>query len=230
MQVYTMISILYEDSMLLAAVKPAGILSQSSPQEAESMLSLLSAQCGGTVYPVHRLDRDTGGVMVFARTQPAAAALSEAMARREVGKIYCCMVSGCPQPERGILRDLLYTDRNRGKTFVVTRMRKGVKEAELAYEVLAAGPEKSLLRVALHTGRTHQIRVQFASRRLPLAGDSRYGGGRGALALWCASLDLRHPADDRPMAFFAPPEAEIWAPYAGELGEERLRAPFPALT
>ena len=203
--------------MLLAAVKPAGILSQSSPQEAESMLSLLSAQCGGTVYPVHRLDRDT-------------AALSEAMARREVGKIYCCIVSGCPQPERGILRDLLYTDRNRGKTFVVTRMRKGVKEAELAYEVLAAGPEKSLLRVALHTGRTHQIRVQFASRRLPLAGDSRYGGGRGALALWCASLDLRHPADGRPMAFFAPPEAEIWAPYAGELGEERLRAPFPALT
>ena len=214
-----MISILYEDGRLFVAVKPAGVLSQPSPRQEESMLSLLSEQRGGTVYPVHRLDRETGGVMVFARTRSAAAALSEAMARREAEKVYCCVVSGCPRPERGELRDLLYTDRGRGKTFVVQRMRKGVREASLSYETVAAAGGRSLLRVVLHTGRTHQIRVQFASRKLPLAGDGRYGGGPGELALWCAGLAFPHPGDGRRMAFSLPPEAAgVWEPFAGFLG------------
>ena len=170
-----MISILHLDPSLVICIKPAGILSQPSPHSEESMLSLLAARCGGEIFPVHRLDRETGGVMVFARTQRAAACLSQAMARREVRKIYCCVVSGHPLPERGVLKDLLYTDRARGKSFVVQRMRKGVKEAALSYEVLAAGEAHSLLRIELHTGRTHQIRVHMAYTGHPVAGDPVYG-------------------------------------------------------
>lgn len=225
-----MIPVLYRDPSLLVCVKPAGVLSQPAPGEEESLLSLLGAQEDCVLYPVHRLDRGVGGVMVCAKTSRAAAALSAAVQSRILEKIYLCVTRGRPQQPEAVLQDLLLHDRARNKSFVVTRKRSGVKEASLSYRVLAQNEDRTLLAVRLHTGRTHQIRVQFASRRLPLIGDGKYGGGRGTLALWCASLDLRHPADGRPMAFFAPPEAEIWAPYAGELGEERLRAPFPALT
>ena len=222
-----MISILHLDPSLVICIKPAGILSQPSPHSEESMLSLLAARCGGEIFPVHRLDRETGGVMVFARTQRAAACLSQAMARREVRKIYCCVVSGHPLPERGVLKDLLYTDRARNKSFVVQRMRKGVKEAALSYEVLAAGEAHSLLRIELHTGRTHQIRVQFSSRRLPLVGDAKYGGERGELALWCAALRFCHPASGGMTTFFAPPPAAgIWEEFPGQIDETRLCAPL----
>ena len=201
-----MISILHLDPSLVICVKPAGILSQPSPRSEESMLSLLAARCGGEIFPVHRLDRETGGVMVFARTQCAAACLSQAM---------------------GVLKDLLYTDQARGKSFVVQRMRKGVKEAELSYEVLAAGEAHSLLRIELHTGRTHQIRVQFSSRRLPLVGDAKYGGERGELALWCAALRFCHPASGGMTTFFAPPPAAgIWEEFPGQIDETRLCAPL----
>lgn len=187
------------------------------------MLSLLAAQCGGTVYPVHRLDRETGGLMVFARTRPAAAALSRSLGEME--KIYCCIVTGRPPEDRGVLRDLLFTDRARSKTFVVKRMRKGVKEAELSYETAAVSGERSLLRVALHTGRTHQIRVQFASRRIPLAGDAKYGGGPGQLALWCMALSLPHPFSGQRLSYFAPPPSEgVWAEFAGAIS--RFKNPF----
>ena len=209
-----MLTILQQDGEILVCVKPAGVLSQPSPHSAESMLSLLENQCGGTVYPVHRLDRETGGVMVFARTRRSAAALSAQIAGGAMEKVYYCVLSA-PQPaERGTLEDLLFTDRARGKTFVVRRPRKGVRAASLSYEAAAEAQGRHLLRVWLHTGRTHQIRAQFASRRLPLIGDARYGGAPGELALWCAGLGFSHPVGGERLSFFLPPpETGVWAAF-----------------
>ncbi len=207
-----MISVIFEDKSIIVCVKEPGILSQPSPTCGESMLSLLAAQCGGAVFPVHRLDRETGGLMVFARTQRAAARLSTAIAEKQFKKEYLCMVEGHPDVKSGTLTDLLFKDSARGKSFVVQRMRKGVKEAVLDYETLAENDAHSLLRVRLHTGRTHQIRVQFSSRKLPLAGDRKYGGSGKELALWSCALAFPHPVTKKPMSFTLLPQAQgIWA-------------------
>lgn len=203
-----MIALLYEDRDLVVCVKPPALLSQSG--SGEDILELLGRQLGCTLYPVHRLDRGVGGVMVFARTSRAAAALSAAIQRRELDKEYLCLVRGRPAPDSGVYRDLLLHDRTRNKTFVVDRMRGGVKEASLAYQVLDQREGASLVRVRLHTGRTHQIRVQFASRKTPLLGDGKYGGGSGQIALWSFHLAFPHPADGKRMDFFRLPEGRPW--------------------
>lgn len=205
-----MLSILYKDPDILAVVKPAGLLSQEGPAGTASMLSLLRAQEGGEVYPVHRLDREAAGVMVYARTKKAAAALSGAVQRRELGKRYLCICKGCPQEAAGTYRDLLLHDKARNKTFVVARPRGGVKEAVLHYRVLDTREGLSLVEVELVTGRTHQIRVQFSSRRLPLAGDRKYGGGPGELALWSREVSFPHPSTGRTMTFTQDPQGELW--------------------
>ena len=128
------------------------------------MPRLLSEELGGDIYCVHRLDRAVGGVMVYARTAAAAAALSRQIAACQFHKEYLAVVQGCPAEDSAVLRDLLFWDRTKNKSFVVKRQRGGVKDAELEYALLEALPELSLLRVILHTGRTHQIRVQFSSR------------------------------------------------------------------
>ena len=169
-----MIPILYLDNAILVCVNPAGILSQGAPEGGTDLPVLLSRQCGGQVYPIHRLDRGVGGVMVYARTKPAAGALSRAVQLGALKKEYLCIVSGGPEAAEGIYRDLLFHDSTRNKTFVVQRLRKGVKEASLSYRVLDTSGNRSLVRIQLHTGRTHQIRVQFASRGMPLLGDRKY--------------------------------------------------------
>jgi len=213
-----MISVVFEDKSIVVCIKPAGILSQPSPTCSESMLSLLSAQCGGEVFPVHRLDRETAGLMVFARTQAAAAKLSAAIADKRFQKEYLCIVEGRPTEDTGALRDLLFKDSARGKSFVVQRMRKGVKEAVLDYALLSSNDTHSLLRVKLHTGRTHQIRVQFSSRKLPLAGDRKYGGSGSELALWSVSLSFPHPVTKKLLTFSQLPPAEgCWAAFGEAL-------------
>ena len=162
--------ILYKDRALAVAVKPAGVLSESP-----GMPEMLRDSLGGSFYCVHRLDAAVGGVMVYARTGQAAAKLSDAMARKRFTKEYLAVVQGRPEQDRAVLRDLLFHDKSVNKTYVVDRMRRGVKEAELEYTVMCSKGELSLLRIRLHTGRSHQIRVQFASRALPLLGDARYG-------------------------------------------------------
>ena len=180
------------------------------------MPALLAAQLGGEFFCVHRLDRDVGGVMVYARTADAAAALSAAVAARRVKKTYLAVCCGAPEQSSGTLRDLLYHDRARNKTYVVQRQRRGVKEAVLDYTVLAAaetdaGP-LTLLRIALGTGRSHQIRVQFASRRLPLAGDAKYGSPvrTGGIALWSEALRFAHPETGEMLEFEARPQGGVW--------------------
>lgn len=171
--------ILFEDEGLIVCVKPPGMISQRDSGGGESMADSLAAYTGGVIFPVHRLDRETGGIMVFAKTPRSAAALSRQISERSFEKEYLAMLHGVPEEEEGILRDLLFKDSAKNKSYVVSRERKGVRKAELCYRLLETavieGAEYSLISVRLHTGRTHQIRVQFAHRKMPLAGDKRYG-------------------------------------------------------
>lgn len=204
--------ILYRDDALAVCVKPQGALSQDAGPE--SVPGLLRAALGAaSVYPVHRLDQAAGGVMVYALTERAAASLSRAVQAGQLEKEYLAVVRGTVDPAAGEWEDLLYHDQRRNKTFTVTRMRKGVKQARLAYRVLAAAGEESLVAVRLYTGRTHQIRVQFASRRHPLAGDGRYGGGKAPdLGLWSWRLTFPHPETGAAMTFTSPPPW-TWTPF-----------------
>lgn len=203
--------ILYKDDHLIVIEKPSGVLSQLDASGGDSIPKRLEAQ-GFTVKPVHRLDRATGGVMVYPLTDRSAAALSALVQDHEqFVKEYLAVVSGCPSEPSGEMQDLLYHDVRKNKSYVVNRKRGGVKHAKLTYEVLDTaehgGDTYSLVRVRLQTGRTHQIRVQFASRRLPLAGDSRYGGLRTCpLALWSYRLTFPHPTSGEVIGNCSPPD------------------------
>ena len=159
--------ILYSDKNIAVCVKPVGLDS-----EMEVPAGLKEA-LGGEIFPIHRLDKNVGGVMVFARTKQAAAALSKAVQGGSMVKEYVAEVHGTP-PESGDWEDLLWKDSKKNKVFTVKRQRAGVKKARLEFTRLSAG-ETSLVHVRLHTGRSHQIRVQFSSRGFPLVGDHKYG-------------------------------------------------------
>ena len=198
------IPILYLDPAILVCVKPRGVSS-----EAGGLPERLAAEAGvGKLWCVHRLDTAVGGVMVYARGAPAAASLSRQIAERSAQKDYLAVVSGEPPESEGVLKDLLFHDRSRNKSYVVRRPRAGVREAELDYRVLERAEGRALLAVRLHTGRSHQIRVQFASRGLPLLGDVKYGSTeRGCpIALWSHTLAFSHPSDGRALHFSALPE------------------------
>lgn len=203
--------ILYADAAVAVVVKPAGVLSQGDAEDA--MPALLQKRLGGAIFPVHRLDQPTGGVMVYARTQDAAAKLSAQMQSEAFGKEYLAVLDGTPEPAEGEMHDLLFFDRQKGKSYAVRRKRAGVKDARLAYRVLAQAEGLTLVRVRLYTGRTHQIRVQFSSRGWPLTGDGKYGSrnNRCAPALWSAELHFAHPVTGETLIFRSqPPEAYPW--------------------
>ncbi len=210
--------ILYSDASVAVCVKPAGVDSQSG------MPALLSALLGGEAFCVHRLDRGVGGVMVYARTPAAAAILSKAVADGALGKTYLAVCEGCPPELAGELRDLLYHDPAKNKSFVVRRPRRGVREAALRYRVLCTVGWRSLVAVRLLTGRTHQIRVQFASRAHPLAGDRRYGGEPGdCIALWSCALSFPDPVSGEIRRFAVPPpEGGLWDGFPKEVIQDAL--------
>ena len=189
------IKTLFEDAHIVVCVKPAGVLSQEAPGKA-NMVTLLREATGSEIFPVHRLDREVGGVMVYAKTRAAAASLSRQIAEHTFEKTYLARVHGVPDPPQGEWEDLLFKDSAKNKVFAVKRERKGVKKAKLAYEVLSADENgNALVRVKLFTGRTHQIRVQFASRKHPLLGDGKYGArdGEPRLQLQSAAIAFDHP-------------------------------------
>ena len=207
-----MIEILEQTPQLVLCVKPVGVRAQG---EAEADLpALLKRQLGCEIYPVHRLDQAVGGVMVFAKTAPAAAKLSQAIAGGTLQKEYLAVLERSPEQTEGELSDFLFHDRTKNKTYVVSRQRKGVKEAKLAYRVLDVQNGLCLVRIRLYTGRTHQIRVQFASRGMPLVGDGKYGSRKNAAApaLWSYALTL--PMGGAIARIRALPQAAgVWAPF-----------------
>ena len=193
--------ILYQDSHFAVCVKPVGLESETEvPEE-------LKKQLGGAFFPIHRLDKNVGGVMVFARTKQAAAVLSKAVQEGRMVKEYVAFVHGLP-PETGDWTDLLWKDSAKNKAFVVKRERRGVKQARLEFARLAAG-EPSLVRVRLHTGRSHQIRVQFASRGYPLVGDHKYGARDNESAPMLFSCCISFPYQGKEYRFEALPQWDI---------------------
>ena len=200
-----MIDILYKDEKIIVCIKPAGVLSTDEPG---GLPGLLREQLGiETVRTVHRLDRVVSGVMVLARTAKSAATLSAQMGTERFQKTYLAVVRGCPAEKSGSFQDLLGRDKATRMTYVAAEPGKDVREALLDYEVLGEREGFSLVKIRLHTGRTHQIRVQFASRGLPLYGDRRYGGAVEGeeIALWSHELRFEHPVSGEPMRFTAPP-------------------------
>ena len=173
--------ILFSDQNYIVCVKPVGV---DSEHEVPDSL-------GGKVYPIHRLDKNVGGVMVYARTKAAAAQLSKAVQEGTMVKEYVAMVHGTPE-ESGDWTDFLFKDSRKNKVFVVKRERKGVKKARLEYTRLTAN-DPSLVRIRLHTGRSHQIRVQFSSRGYPLVGDHKYGARDEAAAPMLFSCRISFP-------------------------------------
>ncbi len=190
--------LLYSDPQIAVCVKPVGLDSEQQLPDA------LRAALGGDIFPIHRLDKNVGGVMVFARTKAAAAQLSKAVQEGTMVKEYVATVHGTP-PESGDWTDLLWKDSTKNKVFVVKRERKGVKKARLEFVRLTGG-ETSQVRIRLHTGRSHQIRVQFASRGFPLVGDHKYGSRDDAQAPMLFSCRITFPWKGQTHAFEALPD------------------------
>lgn len=193
-------NIVYKSRDAVVVIKPVGMPSQSDPTGDTDAMTATAEQlrsCGepSSLWQIHRLDRGVGGLMVFARSSRAAAVLSEAVRDRKMEKRYLAVVDG--RPEGGVLEDLLFKDSRTSKAYIADRERAGVKRAILEYRPLATvtveGGERTLVLVGLKTGRFHQIRVQFASRRHPLVGDKKYGSrdrGTGGIALFCCGLSF----------------------------------------
>lgn len=189
--------ILYSDRDLAVILKPTGMDSEHQVPQA------IQAALGGDVYPIHRLDVNVGGVMVYARTRSAAAALSKAVQEGSFVKEYRALVHGVP-PENGVWEDFLFKDSRKNKVFVVKKERKGVKKASLEFTRLT-GNDPSLVHIRLHTGRSHQIRVQFASRGFPLVGDHKYGSRDSATAPMLFSCRITFPWKGEMKVFEAMP-------------------------
>ena len=191
-------TILYSDKDLAVCIKPVGL-------DSEKQVPVTLAQhLGGDIFPVHRLDQNVGGVMVFARTKAAAAALSKAIQEGQMIKEYVALVHGTP-PEKGDWEDLLFKDSRRNKVFVVDRVRTGVKSARLEFTRQKA-EDPALVWIRLHTGRSHQIRVQFASRGFPLVGDHKYGARDEVPSPMLFSCRIRFPWKGDEKVFQALPE------------------------
>ena len=171
-----------------------------------SQIMSMAQQLGGEIFTLHRLDKNVGGVMIYSRTKASATRFSKLIQDGLLVKEYVALVHGTP-PEEGELTDLLWKDSSKNKVFVVKRERKGVKKAKLSYRLLRSG-EQSLVRVRLYTGRSHQIRVQFASRGFPLVGDHKYGSRDEATAPMLYSCCLTFPYGGKEQTFESLPS---WA-------------------
>lgn len=208
-------TVVYCDGDLLVCEKPRGLLSEGEGEQAlPTYLNEYLREMGRkeNVLCVHRLDRQTSGLMVYALHRTSAAELSRQIAQGGLEKEYLAVLCGRPAEKEGSLTDLLFFDRAKNRSFVVDRERKGVKRAELRYRLLEERAGASLVRIRLLTGRTHQIRVQFSSRGLPLRGDRRYGAPAEGfeMRLHSCALSLTHPRTGEALRFTSLPEWEEW--------------------
>ena len=206
------IEILFEDKDILVINKPAGILSEDSQKGEKGIISLLLNEKRKDLHLLHRLDREVGGVMIFAKNKKSASALSTAIAEKRLYKTYLAVTDGVPAEDEGVYKDLLFKDSKKNRSFVVNRMRKGVRDASLEYAVLKKTEKNALVRVLLHTGRTHQIRVQFSSRKTPLTGDGRYGSKVRdcSIALHSHNIKFVHPTTKEWVEFTSEPDFSVY--------------------
>ena len=201
--------IIYQDNDILVCIKPARVLSTDEPGGLPELLRLELGDPKADVRTVHRLDRVVSGLMVLARNPQAASALSRQIREEEFEKEYLAVIHGSPDTDFGRLEDLLLRDKARKMTMVVPQMDKGVQPAALQYRVLESKQDMSRVRIRLETGRTHQIRVQFASRGLPLVGERKYAtlDDPCEIALWSYRLAFTHPTTGEKMEFSKEPPA-----------------------
>jgi len=201
--------ILYQDANILVCIKPARVLSTDEPGGLPELVREALGDPKADVRTVHRLDRVVSGVMVLARSANAASELSRQIREDQFRKEYLAVVHGRPENPEGTLHDLLARDKARRMTFVAEAPGKGVQEAALSYRVLEYANGMSLVRVRLHTGRTHQIRVQFSSRGMPLVGERKYAVWNDPceLALWSAKIGFYHPGTGEWVEFSKEPPA-----------------------
>lgn len=215
--------ILYEDPYLVVCCKPADWLSEDggSPKCLPRWLREHYQAAGkpNHIDVVHRLDKVTGGIIVFSRRPEITGKLTAAVTQDRIAKEYLAVLQGHIEIDEDTLQDLLFRDARRNKSYVVKRMRKGVREAKLSYRTLSTTEDLTLVQINLHTGRTHQIRVQFSSRGLPLLGDIRYGSKdpNCSAALWAYRLAFRHPVTGKVVDVALPPPRQYpWTLFPDE--------------
>lgn len=187
-------NIIYEDKDIIVYFKEAG-------ENSEALPSVFDTK----VFVIHRLDMPVSGIMVLGKTKKAADFLGKELQANRINKIYVAQVDG-PIDDEGELKDFIFHDKMKNKTFIVKSLRKGAKEAELYYKVIERTDNLSTVRIKLKTGRTHQIRIQFASRKNPLVGDGKYGSRiKGNIRLCASELDFIHPVTGENMHFEVTP-------------------------
>ena len=205
--------LIYQDKDIVVCIKPARVLSTDEPGGVPDLVREALGDPKADVRTVHRLDRVVSGLMVLARNAKAASELSRQIRENEFEKEYLAVLHGCPSEERGTLRDLLGRDKARKMTYVASEPAKGVQEAVLHYQLQNAADTLSRVRIQLETGRTHQIRVQFASRGMPLVGERKYSelNDPCEIALWSYRLGFTHPKTGEKLEFIhEPPEEYPW--------------------
>ena len=208
------VEVIFENDDFVVCIKPVGVSSQISG--GENMISLLKQQLSlyGDPFVVHRLDTAVSGIMVYAKNSQTASSFTKQIQERQFKKQYLCVVHSVPEENCGRFTDLLFKDSGKNKSYVVKRHRKGVKEAILDYELLETKKFQdetlSLIKVSLVTGRTHQIRVQFSSRKMPLFGDGKYGGKDNCdIALFSNKIEFAG-TDKKQYSFSSLPEGFPW--------------------
>ena len=219
-------SILFEDNHLLIVEKPINVLSQADDTGDTDLLTLLKDYIKvaynkpGNVYLglVHRLDRPVGGAMAFAKTSKSASRLSDQVRTRTIQKTYTAILRGTPTKSSDTLKHYLLKDTKTNTVQVVSSTTKDAKHAELSYNVLGSSDGLTCVQIYLHTGRPHQIRVQFAAIGCPLYGDQKYGAQHNKpgqqLALWATQLELQHPVSKEQMVFKSiPPQVLPWTTF-----------------
>ena len=199
--------ILYQDDDIFVCIKPARVLSTDEPGGLPDLVRRELGDENGDVRTVHRLDRVVSGVMVLARNVQSASELSRQIRENTFQKEYLAVVHGVIPEDSGTLRDLLYRDKARKMTMVAQQPGKETREAVLHYQVLCRTGEQTLVKILLETGRTHQIRVQFASRGYPLVGERKYAQLQDdcEIALWSHSISFIHPKTGESLIFFQKP-------------------------
>lgn len=203
--------LIYVDKDIVVCIKPARVLSTDEPGGLPELVREALGDPKADIRTVHRLDRVVSGVMVLARNARAASELSRQIREDAFEKEYLAVVHGCPTEPKGTLRDLLWRDKTRKMTMVAEKEAKGVQEAILDYRVLNSASDLSKVQITLRTGRTHQIRVQFSSRGMPLVGERKYAVLEDPceIALWSHRIGFSHPGTGKWVEFTQEPPAQF---------------------